>query len=139
MINEQCCLQRLITDYTRLATYMKQIEIIVPHERLSEVNDILYKHSVGGMMFYDIKGRGRVKREAPVIIDVYNYGKKYVPEFGSRTKVDVMVSDPLSKQIVDELVKNLSTGSALDDKIFVKDVSEAYDIGSKQVGEMALQ
>jgi nitrogen regulatory protein P-II 1 len=131
----------LITDYTRLGTYMKQIEIIVPHERLSEVNDILYKHSVGGMMFYDIKGRGRaLQREAPLITAyAYNYGKKYVPEFGSRTKVDVMVSDPLSKQIVDELVKNLSTGSASDGKIFVKDVSEAYDIGSKQNGEMALQ
>jgi nitrogen regulatory protein P-II 1 len=129
----------LITNYTRLAIYMKQIEIIVPHERLSEVNDILYKHSVGGMMFYDIKGRGRAKREAPVITAyVYNYGKKYVPEFGSRTKVDVMVSDPLSKQIVDELVKNLSTGSA-DGKIFVKDISQAYDIGSKQNGEAALQ
>jgi nitrogen regulatory protein P-II 1 len=50
-----------------------------------------------------------------------------------------MVSDPLSMQIVDELIKNLSTGSASDGKIFVKDVSEAYDIGSKQDGEMALQ
>jgi nitrogen regulatory protein P-II 1 len=118
---------------------MKQIEIIIPHERLSEVNDILYKHNVGGMMFYDIKGRGHARREAPVTTDVYNYGKKYVTEFGSRTKVDVMVSDPLSKQIVDELVKNLSTGSASDGKIFVKDISEAYDIGSKQNGEVALQ
>ena len=88
---------------------MKQIEIIVPHERLSEVNNILYKHSVGGMMFYDIKGRGHAKLEASVITNVYNYGKKYVPEFGSRTKVDVMVSDPLSKQIPHELVKNLGT------------------------------
>jgi nitrogen regulatory protein P-II 1 len=118
---------------------MKQIEIIVPHERLSEVNDILYKHKVGGMMFYDIKGRGHAKRQATVITDTYNYGKKYVPEFGSRTKVDVMVSDASSKQIVDELINNLSTGSASDGKIFVKDISEAYDIGSKQNGEIALQ
>ena len=36
---------------------MKQIEIVVPQERLPEVNAILYKHNVGGMMFYDIKGR----------------------------------------------------------------------------------
>ena len=118
---------------------MKQIEVVVAHERLADVNAILYKHDVGGMMFYDIKGRGHAKREAPVTTDVYNYGKKYVPEFGSRTKVDVMVSDPLSKQIVDELVKNLSTGSASDGKILVKDISEAYDIGSKQNGEVALQ
>jgi nitrogen regulatory protein PII len=57
---------------------MKQIEVVIAHERLSEVNAILYKHNVGGMMFYDIKGRGRVKREVPVNTDAYNYGRKYV-------------------------------------------------------------
>ena len=118
---------------------MKQIEIIIPHERLSKVNDILFKHKVGGMMFNEIKGRGRAEREATVVIDGYNYGQKYVPEFGSRTRVDVMVPDSLSKQIVDEIIKNLSTGSASDGKIFDKDVSEVYDIGSRQHGEMALQ
>ena len=90
-------------------------------------------------MLEDILGRGRAKREAAVITDVYNYGKKYVPEFGGRTKIDVLVSDPLAKQLVQDLVKNLSTGSASDGKIFVKDISEAYDIGSKEVGDSALQ
>jgi hypothetical protein len=71
--------------------------------------------------------------------DAYNYGEKYVLEFGSRTKVDVIVSDAISKKIVDELIKNLSTGSESDGKIFVKDISEAHDIGSKQDGDMALQ
>jgi nitrogen regulatory protein P-II 1 len=118
---------------------MKQIEVVIAHERLAEVNAILYKHNVGGMMFYGIKGRGRAKIQAPVVTDVYNYGKKYVPEFGSRTKIDVLVSDPLAKQLVDDLIKNLSTGSASDGKIFVKDISEAYDIGSKQVGDIALR
>jgi len=39
---------------------------------------------------------------------------------------------------VDEIIKNLRTGSASDGKIFVKDISEVYDIGSGQHGEMAL-
>ena len=118
---------------------MKQIEVVIAHERLATVNAILYKHHVGGLMFYDIKGRGRVKREVPVNTDAYNYGKKYVPEFGSRTKIDLLVSDPLAKRLVDDLIKNLSTGSDSDGKIFVKDIFEAYDIGSKQCGEIALQ
>jgi nitrogen regulatory protein P-II 1 len=42
---------------------MKQLDIVIPHERLSDVNRILYNHKVGGMMYYDIKGRGRVERE----------------------------------------------------------------------------
>ena len=93
---------------------MKQIEVVVAHERLADVNAILYKHKVGGMMFYDIKGRGRVKREVHELSQtLYNYGKKYAPEFGSRTKIDVLVSDPLAKQVVQDLVKNLGTGSSL--------------------------
>jgi nitrogen regulatory protein P-II 1 len=82
---------------------------------------------------------GRAKREeVPVIVASYYYAKKYVPEFTSRTKIEAMISDPLVKEIVDDLIKTLSTGSASDGKIFVKDISEVYDIGLKQVGEIAL-
>jgi nitrogen regulatory protein PII len=49
-----------------------------------------------------------------------------------------MVSDSSSKQIVDEIIRSLSTGSDSDGKIFVKDVSEVYDIGLGQHGELAL-
>jgi nitrogen regulatory protein P-II 1 len=118
---------------------MKEIEIIIPDERISEVNRILYKHKVGGMMFYDIKGRGRAERTAVVEkVDVYSTGKKYVPEFGSRTKIEVMVPDSMAKPIIDDILQTISTGSAADGKIFVKDVLEAYDIGSKESGDKAL-
>ena len=121
---------------------MKQLDIIIPHERLSDVNNILYNHKVGGMLYYDIKGRGRVKRE-PVEERVsgyggYSTGKKYIPEFGSRTKIEVLVSDSTYKQLIDEILNTVSTGSAADGKIFIKDISEAYDIGSKQTGDPAL-
>jgi nitrogen regulatory protein P-II 1 len=42
---------------------MKRLDIIVPHEHVGEVDKILHKHNVGGMTFYDIKGRGRSKNE----------------------------------------------------------------------------
>ena len=64
--------------------------------------------------------------------------EKNVPEFSSRTKIEAIVSDPLVKEIVDDLFKTLSTGSTSDSKIFVKDISQVYDIGLKQVGEIAL-
>ena len=119
---------------------MKQIDIIFPHERLNEVNDILYKHKVGGLSFYDIKGRGRVERKpvAERTAGGYQTGRTYVPEFGTRTKLEVLVPDSSAKQIIDDLLGSLSTGSVSDGKIFVKDVTEAYDIGSKQSGDAAL-
>jgi len=114
---------------------MKRLDLIIPHERLNEVNELLHKHKVGGMSFYDIKGRGRAKREP---VSVGRGVMRYVPEFGFRTKIEVLVPDNVAKAIIDDIIKVLSTGSASDGKIFVYDVAEAYDIGSKEKGEAAL-
>jgi nitrogen regulatory protein P-II 1 len=115
--------------------HMKRLDLIIPHERLEEVNEILHKHKVGGMSFYDIKGRGRAKRE-PVAVG--RGVMRYVPEFGFRTKIEVLVSDSLAQPIIDDILKTISTGSASDGKIFVYDVAEAYDIGSKERADAAL-
>lgn len=114
---------------------MKRLDIIIAQERLGAVNDILHRNKVGGMTFYDIKGRGRAKREP---VSVGRGVMRYVPEFGFRTKVEVLVSDSLATKIVKEILKEISTGSASDGKIFVYDVTEAYDIGSKEEGDHAL-
>ena len=114
---------------------VKRLDLIIPHERLSEVNELLHKHKVGGMTFYDIKGRGRAKREP---VSVGRGVMRYTPEFGFRTKIEVLVPDSIAKQIVDDVLANLSTGSASDGKIFVYNVAEAYDIGSKENAEEAL-
>src|SRR2546428_12612288 len=119
---------------------MKQIDIVFPIERLKEVNSILYKPKGGGLSFYDIKGRGRAE-QTPVserTAGGYQTGRTYVPEFVTRTKLEVLVPDSSAKQIIDDLLGSLSTGSVSDGKIFVKDVTEAYDIGSKQSGDTAL-
>ncbi len=63
---------------------------------------------------------------------------KYIPEFGSRTKIEVLVPDAVAKSIIDDVLKQVSTGSASDGKIFVYDVAEAYDIGSKQTRDNAI-
>jgi nitrogen regulatory protein P-II 1 len=114
---------------------MKRLDIIIPHERLQEVNDILHKHKVGGMTFYDIKGRGRSKREP---ISVGRGIMRYVPEFGSRIKIEVLVSDSLANPIIDNILNVIGTGSEDDGKIFFYDVAEAYDIGTKETGDSAL-
>jgi nitrogen regulatory protein P-II 1 len=113
---------------------MKRLDIIVPHERVGEINDILHKHNVGGMTFYDVKGRGRSKNEP---IYVGTGVMKYIPEFGLATKVEVLVPDPQSKQIIDDIV-NITNVDSSSGKIFVYDVIEAYDIGTRTVGDTAL-
>jgi nitrogen regulatory protein P-II 1 len=112
---------------------MKRNDLIIPHERLIEVNTILHKHKAGGMTFYDIKGRGRSRYE-PVGRGVM----RYVPEFVSWTKIEVLVPDSMAKPIIDDILKVISIGSAADGKIFLYDVAEAYDIGTKGTGDVTL-
>jgi len=67
---------------------MKRLDIIIPNERLEEVNDFLHKNKVGCITFYDIKGRGRVEREP---VSVGWAIMRYIPEFGSLIKILVLV------------------------------------------------
>jgi nitrogen regulatory protein P-II 1 len=63
---------------------------------------------------------------------------RYIPEFASRTKIEVLVPHPVAKSIIDDVLKHVSTGSASDGKIFVYHVADAYDIGSKQTRDNAI-
>lgn len=114
---------------------MKKLDLIIPHERLTEINELLHRHKVGGMTFYEIKGRGRAKREP---VSVGRGVMRYTPEFGFRTKIEVLVPDDGAKSIIDDVLKVISTGSASDGKIFVYNVEEAYDIGSREKDDAAL-
>ncbi len=119
---------------------MKELDIIIAHEHLNEVNNILHKHKVGGMYFAQITGRGRYKKEEVEVLvgpDKYRTGKRYVPEFGGRTLITLIVPDQMEKPIVDDILSKISTGQASDGKIFVKSITEAYDIGTKTAGEKA--
>ena len=115
---------------------MKRLDIIIPREQLGKVNDTLHKNRVGGMTFYGIKGRGRSKYEPE---SIGTGVMEYVPEFGRWTKIEVLVADLQAKQITDDILQTMSTGSASDGKIFVYDVVEAFDIGTKRTGDTALQ
>jgi nitrogen regulatory protein P-II 1 len=115
--------------------YMKKLEVIFPHERLTEVNELLHKHKVGGMNFYNIKGRGRSKREA---IAPGRGIERYVPEFAIRTKIEVVTTDEIASNIIDDILQVMSTGSNKSGKIFVYNVAQAYDFKTKKTGNAAL-
>lgn len=84
---------------------------------------------------YDIKGRGRTKQEP---LSVGRGVMKYVPEYGSNTKIEVLVPDLLAESIVNDILAEIGSGTSSIGKIFVFDVGGAYDIGTKQTGDSAL-
>jgi nitrogen regulatory protein P-II 1 len=119
---------------------MKEISIFIRKDDLTQVTEILRKHNVGGISFYDINGAGRAKREAvPEMVRSYMTGRTITPDYAKRTKVETIVPDSAMNQIVDDLLNNLSHRKAeAHGMIFIKDVSDAYEIGTKQRGEAVL-
>ena len=75
---------------------VKEISIFIPTEDLEQVVEILKKHKVGGMTFYQINGAGRTKRDAlPEMVRSYMTGKMITPDYAKRIKVETNVSDSL--------------------------------------------
>ena len=117
---------------------MKQLDIFIRTDDLKQVTDILQKNGVGGITFYEINGAGRMKRKAvPEMVRAYMTGRMITPEYVKRTKVEAVVPDSAVKMIVDGLNDNRS-GKEAHGMVFVKDVSDAYEIGTKVSGEAAL-
>ena len=128
-----------LTEY--LWVSMKEISIFIPTDDLARVTVILKKHNVGGMTFYEINGAGRTKREAlPELVRFYMTGRTITPDYVKRTKVETIVSDSAVNQIVDDISNSLGqhAGNEAHGMIFIKDVYDAYEIGTKQRGEAVL-
>ena len=120
---------------------MKEISIFIPTEDLEQVVEILKKHKVGGMTFYQINGAGRTKREAlPEMVRSYMTGRMITPDYAKRIKVETIVSDSLVNQILEDISNSIGqhAGNEAHGMIFIKDVYDAYEIGTKQRGEAVL-
>jgi nitrogen regulatory protein P-II 1 len=117
---------------------MKQLDIFIRTDDLKQAMDILQKNGVGGITFYEINGAGRLKREAvPEMVRSYMTGRSITPEYVKRTKVEAVVPDSAVKVIIDGL-NEISPGKEAHGMIFVRDVSDAYELGTKVSGEAAL-
>src|SRR5215469_9292075 len=104
---------------------MKQIDIIIPNERFATENKLLYKHKIIALLVCQVSTRGGEKLdEVQERVYVYNTGKRYVPEFVPRYKLELLVSDSTVKSIVDDVLNTLNIEHDVRGKILVKDVAE---------------
>ena len=117
---------------------MKEISIFIRHEDLPKVTEILTKHNVGGLAFYEVNARGRTKiKEVQEMVRSYLTGRRITPENEKRTKIETIVSDSSANQIIDDLVK-IRSGSEGHGMIFVKEAVNAHEIGTELSGEAIL-
>ena len=113
---------------------MKKIEIIVPDRLFNDVNRIVKDAHVGGMSFYRVEGRGKIKAK-PVAIA--RGTRQFTPEFVPRMKIEVVVKDEQVDGILSKIVDKLANPD-IGGKIFVVDVARAIDLATKEQGERAL-
>ena len=118
---------------------MKEIDFLIRTEDLGQVTSLLEKHGIGGITFYEISGAGRAKREAvPERVRAYMTGRMITPDYVKRTKVEAVVPDSKVKEIIDEILNSVSPGKEAHGMIFLRDVADAYEMGTKSSGEAVL-
>ena len=119
--------------------FVKELVIYTVSEDLPKVSEILHKHNAGGMVFYEVNGRGRIERDQiPEMVRSYMTGRKVTPEFVKRTKIETVVTDSAAKEIIGEITNSIGSESDPRGMIFVKDVSSAHEIGTKKSGDIVL-
>ncbi|MGB7959947.1 MAG: P-II family nitrogen regulator [Nitrososphaeraceae archaeon] len=116
---------------------MKELNVFIRSEHRSKVTDILQRNRAG-ISFFEVLGTGNTPSATPEVVHSYRTGRTTVPEFITRLLVMTFVSDTSAKKIVDELVNSFGEGSEPYGALFVKDVTDAYQLGTKLVGDEML-
>ncbi|MGI0025319.1 MAG: P-II family nitrogen regulator, partial [Nitrososphaera sp.] len=62
----------------------------------------------------------------------------YRPEFNVNATIVIVLKDSMVTKVVDKLLESTSSGLAGEGKIFISDVDDALDIGSRQRGDAVL-
>ena len=114
---------------------LKKIEAVVPTAKLEDAFEALGELVLGGFTYYESKGRGQIPRPE---IHSGRGTSTYRPEFNVNSTIVVVTKDSMADNVISKILDSTSSGLAGEGKIFVSDVDEAIDIGSKQRGESAL-
>ena len=112
---------------------MKKIEAIIQPFKLDDVKDALKAIGIDGMTILEVRGHGRQKGHK----EVYR-GQEYNVDLLPKVKLEMVVSDDRSEEVIRAIVAAARTGKIGDGKIFVFDVGEAIRIRNDDRGETAL-
>jgi len=112
---------------------MKKLEAIIQPFKLDDVKEALKAIGIDGMTISEVRGHGRQKGHR----EVYR-GQEYNVDLLPKVKLEMVVSDDRSDEVIRTIVASARTGKIGDGKIFVFDVGEAIRIRNDDRGETAL-
>jgi nitrogen regulatory protein P-II 1 len=112
---------------------MMKIEAIVKPFKLDEVKDALGAIGIHGMTVHEVKGFGRTGGKK----EVYR-GAGYVADFIPKVRIELVVADSQTEQVIGIVVQAAKTGRLGDGKIFVSQIQESIRIRTGERGEDAV-
>ena len=112
---------------------MKKIEAIIKPFKLDAVKDGLGKIGVQGMTISEVKGFGRQKGHK----EIYR-GAEYQVDFVPKVKIETVVDDSLTDQVVSTIKEAAGSGKIGDGKIFVSTIEDSLRIRTGETGTDAL-
>ena len=112
---------------------MKKIEAIIQPHKLEDVKEALKSIGVDGMTISEVRGHGRQKGHK----EVYR-GMEYQVDLLPKVKIELVVPDQRSAEVIQTVVNSARTGKIGDGKVFVFDVAEAIRIRNEDRGDGAL-
>jgi len=112
---------------------MLKIEAIIQPYKAEEVRRALKAIGVDGMTVSEVRGHGRQKGHK----EVYR-GREYNVDLLPKTKIEMVVPDGRSEEVIEAIIGAARTGQIGDGKIFVYPAGEAIRIRNNDRGEAAL-
>src|SRR5947209_16880812 len=112
---------------------MKKIEAIIQPFKLDPVKEAMKNIGVDGMTISEVRGHGRQKGHK----EVYR-GMEYQVDLLPKVKLEMVVPDARSEEVIRTLEASARTGKIGDGKIFIYEVADAIRIRNGEHGEGAL-
>jgi nitrogen regulatory protein P-II 1 len=112
---------------------MKRIEAIIQPHKLDDVKEALIGIGVTGLTISEVRGHGRQKGHT----EMYR-GAEYKVDLLPKVRIEMVIPDSRSEQVVDTLASAARTGKIGDGKIFISPVEEVVRIRNSERGETAL-
>lgn len=112
---------------------MKKLEAIIQPFKLDEVKEAIKSIGVDGMTVTEVRGHGRQKGHT----EVYR-GQEYKVDLLAKLKIEIVIPDERTEEVIETLMKAARTGKIGDGKIFVYEVAEVIRIRNGDRGESAI-
>src|SRR5471030_353215 len=112
---------------------MKRITAVIKPFKLDEVREALAGAGLTGLTVTEVKGFGRQKGHT----ELYR-GAEYVVDFLPKVKIEVVVADSQTDQVIDAIIGAARTGKIGDGKIFVTEVERVIRIRTGEEDEAAV-